>query len=71
MDALTLSMNRLGTTPDQGFARGESDRHRPAGQRALKVTLALVLGAPGIAAWQPRGLLALSLTGAVALWFFW
>jgi len=71
MDALTLSMNRLGETPDQVSLAAKAIAIGLLGNGALKVTLALVLGGPGYRRLAATGLLALSLTGLVALWMFW
>ena len=71
MDALTLSMNRLGTTPEQVSLAAKAIAIGLLGNGALKVTLALVLGGPGYRRLAATGLLALSLTGAASLWFFW
>lgn len=71
MDALTLSMNRLGATPDQVSLAAKAIAIGLLGNGALKVTLAVVLGGPGYRRLAATGLLALSLTGLVALWMFW
>jgi hypothetical protein len=41
------------------------------GNGVLKISLALGLGGPGYRRLAAGGLLALTLTGAAALWFFW
>jgi len=64
-------MNRLGTTPDQVSLAAKAIAIGLLGNGALKVTLALVLGGPGYRRLAATGLLALSLTGLVALWMFW
>jgi uncharacterized membrane protein (DUF4010 family) len=71
MDALTLSMNRLGTTPEQVSLAAKAIAIGLLGNGALKVTLALVLGGTGYRRLAGTGLLALGLTGAASLWFFW
>ena len=71
MDALTLSMNRLGTTPDLVRLAAHATAIGVLGNGALKVTLALALGAPGYRRLAAAGLLALVATGAAALWVFW
>jgi uncharacterized membrane protein (DUF4010 family) len=71
MDALTLSMNRLGTTPEQVSLAAKAIAIGLLGNGALKVTLALLLGGTGYRRLAATGLLALSLTGAASLWFFW
>jgi uncharacterized membrane protein (DUF4010 family) len=71
MDALTLSMNRLGTTADLVALSARAIAIGVLGNGALKIALALTLGGPGYRRLAAGGLLALTLTGAAALWFFW
>jgi uncharacterized membrane protein (DUF4010 family) len=71
MDALTLSMNRLGTTPDQVALAARAIAIGVLGNGVLKIALSLGLGGPGYRRLAAGGLLALTLTGAAALWFFW
>jgi hypothetical protein len=71
MDALTLSMNRLGTTPDLVRLAARSIAIGLLGNGALKIVLALTLGGPGYRRLAAGGLTALTFAGAAALWFFW
>jgi uncharacterized membrane protein (DUF4010 family) len=71
MDALTLSMNRLGTTPDLVVLAARAIAIGLLGNGALKATLAFVLGGPGYRRLASAGLLALMASGAGALWLFW
>jgi uncharacterized membrane protein (DUF4010 family) len=71
MDALTMSMNRLGTTPDLVTLSARAIAIGVLGNGALKVALALGLGGPGYRRLAAGGLMAITLIGAAALWFFW
>lgn len=71
MDALTLSMNRLGTTPDLVVIAARAIAIGLLGNGALKTILALVMGGPGYRRLATAGLLALMASGAGALWMFW
>ena len=71
MDALTLSLNRLGTTPDLVALAARAIAIGVLGNGALKVALALGMGGPGYRRLATAGLLALMASGAVALWLFW
>ena len=71
MDALTLSMNRLGTTPDLVLLAARAIAIGVIGNGALKIALALALGGPVYRRLAASGLFALTLSGAAALWFFW
>lgn len=71
MDALTLSMNRLGTTPPLVILGARAIAIGLLGNAALKVGLVLALGAPAYRRLAAAGLLALALTGAASLWIFW
>lgn len=71
MDALTLSMNRLATTPDLVWLSARAIAIGLLGNGALKIVLALSLGGPGYRRLATAGLLALTVTGAAALWLRW
>jgi uncharacterized membrane protein (DUF4010 family) len=71
MDALTLSMNRLGTAPDLVPLAARAIAIGVLGNGALKISLALGLGGPAYRRLAASGLFALMLSGAAALWFFW
>jgi len=71
MDALTLSMNRHGTTPELVTLSAHAIAIGLLGNGVLKVTLALALGVGQYRKLAATGLLALLLTGAGALWIFW
>lgn len=71
MDALTLSMNRLGTTPDFVVIAARAIAIGLLGNGALKTILAIVMGGPGYRRLATAGLLALMASGAGALWMFW
>lgn len=71
MDALTLSMNRLGTTPDFVVIAARAIAIGLLGNGALKTILAIVMGGPGYRRLAAAGLLALMASGAGALWMFW
>ncbi|HEY5546954.1 MAG TPA: MgtC/SapB family protein [Gemmatimonadaceae bacterium] len=71
MDALTLSMNRLGSTPDRVQLAAHAIAIGLLGNGALKVVLAFAMGGPGYRRLATAGLLALMATGAGALWLLW
>ena len=71
MDALTLSMNRLGTTPALVVLSARAVAIGLLGNAALKIALVLSLGAPRYRTLAASGLFALAATGAAALWMFW
>ncbi|HEX6313646.1 MAG TPA: MgtC/SapB family protein [Gemmatimonadaceae bacterium] len=71
MDALTLSMNRLGTTPSLVILGARAIAIGLLGNAALKVGLVIALGAPPYRRLAAAGLLALAIAGGVALWAFW
>jgi len=71
MDALTLSMNRLGTTPDLVELSARAITIGYLGNGVLKVTLAAVLGGPGYRRLAVAGLLALTAVAGASLWLFW
>lgn len=71
MDALTLSMNRLGTTPDLVRLSARAIAIGLLGNSAMKIGLAIGLGAPRYRRMAAAGLGAMAVTGAAALWMFW
>lgn len=71
MDALTLSMNRLATTPDTVRLAARAIAIGMLGNSALKIALAVGLGVPRYRGLAVAGLGALAATGAVALTVFW
>lgn len=71
MDALTLSMNRLATTPDLVALSARAIAIGILGNAALKIVLVLALGAHRYRQLAAAGLGALAVTGAAALWLFW
>lgn len=71
MDALTLSMNRLGTTPDLVQLAAHAIAIGLLGNGALKTAMAFAMGGPGYRRLATAGLLALMASGAAALWLFW
>jgi uncharacterized membrane protein (DUF4010 family) len=71
MDALTLSMNRLATTPELVMLSARAIAIGILGNSALKIVLVLALGAPRYRQLAAAGLGALAVTGAGALWLFW
>jgi len=71
MDALTLSMNRLGSTPDRVQLAAHAIAIGLLGNGALKVVLAFAMGGPGYRRLATAGLLALMATGTGALWLLW
>ena len=71
MDALTLSMSRLATTPDLVRLSARAIAIGLLGNAAFKIALAIFLGAPRYRRLAAAGLAALAVTGAAALWIFW
>ena len=71
MDALTLSMNRLGTTPALVALSARAIAIGVLGNAALKLALVLALGASRYRWLAVGGLLALAASGVAALLFFW
>jgi uncharacterized membrane protein (DUF4010 family) len=71
MDALTLSMSRLGTTPDLVRLSARAIAIGLLGNAALKITLVIGLGASRYRWLAAMGLGALALTGAIVLSVFW
>jgi len=71
MDALTLSMNRFGTTPDLVRTAARAISIGVLGNGALKIALTLAMGAPRYRMLAASGLLAMSLAGVGVLWAFW
>jgi uncharacterized membrane protein (DUF4010 family) len=71
MDALTLSMNRLATTPELVSLSARAIAIGILGNAALKIVLVVALGARRYRQLAVAGLAALAGTGAAALWLFW
>lgn len=71
MDALTLSMNRLGEAPDQAGLAARAIAVGILANGLLKTTLVVVLGGPGYRRLAAAGLLAVAGAGAAALWLAW
>ena len=71
LDALTLSMSRLGTTPDLVRLAARAIAVGLLGNSALKIVLAIAFGAPRYRRLAVSGLAALAVTTAVSLWLFW
>jgi uncharacterized membrane protein (DUF4010 family) len=71
MDALTLSMSRLGTTPDLVRLSARAIAIGLLGNSALKIALVIGLGAGRYRQLAAGGLGALAATGAVMLSMFW
>ena len=71
MDALTLSMNRLATTPELVTLSARAIAIGILGNAALKIVLVLALGAHRYRQLAVAGLAALAITGVGALWLFW
>jgi uncharacterized membrane protein (DUF4010 family) len=71
MDALTLSMSRLGTTPDLVRLSARAIAIGLLGNAALKIALVIGLGASRYRWLATLGLGALALTGAILLAVFW
>lgn len=71
LDALTLAMNRMGTTPDLVSLSARAIAIGAIGNGLFKATLAVALGGPGYRRLAAAGLLAMAGTGAIALAFSW
>ena len=71
MDALTLSMSRLATTPDLVRLSARAIAIGLLGNAALKITLVIGLGASRYRWLAAMGLGTLALTGAIMLSVFW
>jgi uncharacterized membrane protein (DUF4010 family) len=71
MDALTLSMSRLGTTPDLVVLSARAIAIGLLGNGAMKIALSIGLGSPRYRRLAAAGLGALFAAGAAALWVFW
>jgi uncharacterized membrane protein (DUF4010 family) len=71
MDALTLSMNRLGTTEELIVLAARAIAVGVLANSALKIVLLLTLGTGTFRRLATMGIAALMLVGAVSLWLFW
>jgi uncharacterized membrane protein (DUF4010 family) len=71
MDALTVSMNRVGESPDLVGLAARAIGVGVVANSVLKLTLAMVLGAPRYRALAGAGLGALTAVTVGALWVFW
>jgi uncharacterized membrane protein (DUF4010 family) len=71
MDALTLSMNRLASTPDLVRLSARAIAIGILGNAGMKIALVMTLGAPRYRRLAGAGLATLAATGAAALWLFW
>lgn len=71
VDALTLSMNRFGTTPELVRLSARAIAIGVLGNGAMKIGMVLVLGGPGYRRLASLGLLAMTAIGVGALWLFW
>ncbi len=71
LDALTLAMNRMGTTPELVGLAARAIAIGAIGNGVFKTTLALALGGPGYRRLAAAGLLAMAGTGAIALAASW
>ena len=71
MDALTLSMNRLGTTPEMVRLAARAIAIGMLGNSALKIALVIGLGAARYRLLAAGGLGAMAITCTVALLMFW
>jgi uncharacterized membrane protein (DUF4010 family) len=71
MDALTLSMSRLGTTPDLVRLAARAIAIGLLGNSALKIALTIGLGTSRYRQLALAGLAALAMTGAISLTVFW
>lgn len=70
-DALTVSMNRLGESPDQVWLAGRAIAIGVLANGAFKAALAVVLGGAGYRRLAAAGLMAMLAGGAAALWIAW
>ena len=71
MDALTLSMNRLGTTEELIELAARAIAVGVLANSVLKIVLVLTLGTGTFRRLAAMGIAALLLLGAVSLWLFW
>jgi len=71
MDALTLSMNRLGTTEELIELAARAIAVGVLANSVLKIVLVLTLGTGTFRRLAAMGIAALLLFGAVSLWLFW
>jgi uncharacterized membrane protein (DUF4010 family) len=71
MDALTLSMNRLGTTEELIVLAARAIAVGVLANSVLKTVLVLTLGTGIFRRLAAMGIAALLLVGAVSLWLFW
>jgi uncharacterized membrane protein (DUF4010 family) len=71
MDALTLSMNRLGTSGDLVILAARAIAVGVIANSLLKLGLVLALGARGFRLLASGGLALLTLVSVAALWLFW
>jgi uncharacterized membrane protein (DUF4010 family) len=71
VDALTLSMNRLGTTPELVRLSARAVAIGVLGNSVMKIGLVLTLGGAGYRRLAALGLIAMSAIGVGALWLFW
>ena len=71
MDALTLSMNRLGTTEELIVLAARAIAVGVLANSVLKIVLLLTLGTGTFRRLATMGIAALMLVGAVSLWLFW
>ena len=71
MDALTLSMNRLGTTEELIVLAARAIVVGVLANSVLKIVLLLTLGTGTFRRLATMGIAALMLVGAVSLWLFW
>jgi uncharacterized membrane protein (DUF4010 family) len=71
MDALTLSMNRLGSSAELLRLAAHAIAIGVISNTVLKLTVALVLGRPAFRRDAGLGLLALGLASVAALWLRW
>jgi uncharacterized membrane protein (DUF4010 family) len=71
MDALTLSMNRLGSTPDLIHLGARAIAVGIIANSLLKLGLVLGLGAPAFRVRAGAGLALLTAASAITLWLLW
>jgi uncharacterized membrane protein (DUF4010 family) len=71
MDALTLSMNRLGSAPDQLWLGARAIAIGVVSNTVLKLLLTVVLGRGDFRPRAALGLIALGAASAAALFLFW
>lgn len=68
MDALTLAMNRLGSTPDAAHLAAQAIAVGILANTLLKLTLGLTFGTPGFRKAVAAGLIALGAASGIGLW---